>query len=67
MQIVQIEEMPLQLAISRSRHVNIPDQPDQTFGGDVLAGLQFVQDKGLQGLRLCRSGLLALTDFLVGF
>lgn len=46
--------------------MNIPDQPDQTFSGNVLAGLQFVQDKGLQGLRLRRSCLLTLTDFLRG-
>lgn len=44
--------------------MNIPDQPDQTFSGNVLAGLQFVKDKVLQGLRLCWSCLLTLTDFL---
>lgn len=51
---------------SQLRHGNIPDQPDQTFCGNVLAGLQFVQDKGLQGLRLRRGCLLTLTDFLGG-
>lgn len=59
--------IPLQMALPlESRHVNIPDQPDQTFGGNVLAGLQFVQDKSLKSLGLRRSCLLTLTDFLEG-
>ena len=49
---------------SQLLRVNLPDQPDETLGGSVLAGLQFVYDKGLQCLGLGRSGQLALTDFL---
>lgn len=61
------DAIAIDLFHSQLRQANIPDQPDQTFSGNVLAGLQFVQDKVLQGLRLRRSCLLTLTDFLHEF
>lgn len=44
---------------------DLPDQPDQTLGGSVLASLQFVQDKILQGLGLSRSSQHTILNFLL--
>lgn len=44
---------------------NAPDEPDQAFGGDVLLGLELVDDELLEGLGFERGGELAVADFLV--
>lgn len=48
------------------RGIDVPDQPDQTFSGSVLLGLQLVQHKGLESLGLSGSGQLTIADFLRG-
>lgn len=42
----------------------VPDQPDQTFGCDVLLGLELVEDEGLESRRLGGGSLLPLSHFL---
>lgn len=42
----------------------LPDEPEEAFGGSVLAGLELVADEVLQGIGLERSGELAVSDFL---
>ena len=42
----------------------IPNQPDQSFGSNVLSSLQFVENKSLKGLRLGRGSLLPVLNFL---
>jgi hypothetical protein len=41
-----------------------PDEPDEAFGGDVLLGLELVDDELLEGLGFERGGELAVADFL---
>lgn len=42
----------------------VPDQPDQTFGSDVLLGLELVENEGLESGRLGGGSLLPLSHFL---
>lgn len=44
----------------------VPDQPDQTFGCDVLLGLELVEDERLESRRLGGGSLLPLSHFLRG-
>lgn len=41
-----------------------PDEPDQAFSGDVLLGLELVDDELLEGLGFEGGGELAIADFL---
>lgn len=44
---------------------SVPDEPDEAFSGDVLLGLEFIDDEVLEGLGFERGGELAVADFLV--
>lgn len=44
---------------------DLPDKPNETFGSSMLFRLQFVDDKSLEGLGLCGSSSLTVTDFLI--
>jgi hypothetical protein len=44
---------------------DLPDEPKETFGCGVLASLELVADKVLQGIGLKGSSKLAVSDFLV--
>ena len=46
------------------RRGNAPDEPDKTLCGDVLLGLELVDDELLEGLGFERGGELAVADFL---
>jgi hypothetical protein len=43
---------------------DLPDEPEEAFGGSVFSGLQFIEDEFLEGFGLEGSGELAFTDFL---
>ena len=45
---------------------NIPDEPEETLGGDVLLLLKLVDDEVLEGLGEGRGSELPVTDFLLG-
>jgi hypothetical protein len=42
----------------------IPDKPHEALSSNVLLGLQFVHDEGLESLRLTRGSQLPVSDFL---
>ena len=46
------------------REIEAPGEPQETLGGDVLFGLELVDDEGLEGLRVSGGSGLPVAQLL---